>query len=133
MHNIPVGDVPPMTERLDLDNYLLLDLSTQQIRLTRSGQAALAKRFARRGIRLQQLRTLGDVENAITHVTCAEYRDLSNIEKESPVAEAIDDLYFILDGIEGRPLLPLKQRRERMDRAVQTLFESFGLNPLPAE
>lgn len=125
MHNTPIDAVPPITERLDLDGYLLLDLSTQQIRFTRSGQAALAKRFARRGIRLQQLRTLEDVETAIAHVAYAEYRNLSHTEKESPVADAIDDLYFIIDGILGKPLLPLAQRRRRAERAEQQLLAQF--------
>ena len=73
------------------------------------------------------------METAITHVTCAEYRNLSKAEKESPVADAIDDLYFILDGVEGRPLLPLEQRRQRMDRAVQKLLELCGIALDPAE
>ncbi len=72
------------------------------------------------------------METAITHVTCAEYRSLSKAEKESPVADAIDDLYFILDGVEGRPLLPLEQRRQRMDRAVQKLLELCGTALDPA-
>ena len=46
---------PAEPTRLDLDHDLLLDLRTRQVRFTRTGQAALAKRFARRGIALQPL------------------------------------------------------------------------------
>jgi len=44
--------------RLALDGYLLLDPQTQRIRFTRTGQAALASRFARVGVDIRRLRTL---------------------------------------------------------------------------
>ena len=121
---------PQATEsRLALDGYLLLDPLTQRVRFTRSGQVALAQRFARCGITLSQLRTVEDVETAIARVIHAEYARLSPAEQDDDaVIDAIEDLHFITDGITGRPLLPLEARRERMRRGMAKLFAILGIS-----
>ena len=121
---------PRATEsRLALDGYLLLDPLTQRVRFTRSGQVALAQRFARCGITLSQLRTVEDVETAIAHVIHAETARLSEAEQDdSAIIDAIEDLHFITDGITGRPLLPLEERRERRSQGMAKLFAILGIS-----
>ena len=81
-----------------LDCYLLLDPHTRRVRFTRTGQKALAARFARSGVNLARLRTLDDVEAAIAQVTRYESQRLSACEQaDQAVVDALHDLDFITD------------------------------------
>ena len=118
------GDETP----LDLDYYLLLDPQTQRVRFTRTGQAALAKQFARCGVDLRRLRTLEEVEDAIGTVTYCEYRRLTPAQQDDPALnDAIDDLHFITDAVRGRPILPIEERRRRRSEAIDKLFAAIGI------
>ena len=128
MHVPQAPSRPSEPTRLALDGYLLLDPLTQRVRFTRSGQVALAQRFARCGITLSQLRTVEDVETAIARVIHAEYARLSPAEQDDDtVTDTIEDLHFIVDGITGRPLLPLEERRERRSQGMAKLFALLGI------
>ncbi|CDI04569.1 hypothetical protein BN873_p10013 [Candidatus Competibacter denitrificans Run_A_D11] len=114
--------------RLALDGYLLLDPQTQRIRFTRTGQAALASRFARVGVDIRRLRTLEEVEDAMSSVSMREYRRLPPDQKDDDDANnAIDDLHFITDGVRGRRLMPLEERRQRMAEGMDKLLALIGV------
>ena len=111
-----------------LDYYLLLDPHTRRVRFTRTGQKALAARFARSGVNLARLRTLDDVEAAIAQVTRYEYQRLPAREQaDQAVVDALHDLDFIVDGVKGLPLVPLQARRERRAQAFETLLAEMGI------
>ena len=111
-----------------LDCYLLLDPHTRRVRFTRTGQKALAARFARSGVNLARLRTLDDVETAIAQVTRYESQRLSACEQaDQAVVDALHDLDFITDGVKGLPLVPLQARRERRAQAFETLLAEMGI------
>ena len=111
-----------------LDYYLLLDPHTRRVRFTRTGQKALAARFARSGVNLARLRTLDDVETAIAQVTRYEYQRLPAREQaDQAVVDALHDLDFIVDGVKGLPLVPLQARRERRAQAFETLLAEMGI------
>lgn len=111
-----------------LDYYLLLDPHTRRVRFTRTGQKALAARFARSGVNLARLRTLDDVETAIAQVTRYESQRLPAREQaDQAVVDALHDLDFIVDGVKGLPLVPLQARRERRAQAFETLLAEMGI------
>ena len=111
-----------------LDYYLLLDPHTRRVRFTRTGQKALAARFARSGVNLARLRTLDDVEAAIAQVTRYEYQRLPAREQaDQAVVDALHDLDFIVDGVKGLPLVSLQARRERRAQAFETLLAEMGI------
>ena len=115
-------------EMLALDYYLLLDPHTRRVRFTRTGQKALAARFARSGVNLARLRTLDDVETAIAQVTRYESQRLPAREQaDQAVVDALHDLDFIVDGVKGLPLVPLQARRERRAQAFETLLAEMGI------
>jgi len=115
-------------EMLALDYYLLLDPHTRRVRFTRTGQKALAARFARSGVNLARLRTLDDVEAAIAQVTRYEYQRLPAREQaDQAVVDALHDLDFIVDGVKGLPLVSLQARRERRAQAFETLLAEMGI------
>ena len=113
---------------LDLDHDLLLEPHTGRVRFTRTGQKALAARFARSGVVLSRLRTLADVKDAIAQVTHREYQRLPADELGGAgVVDALYDLDFIVDGVRGPPLALLQARRERRAQAFETRLAEMGI------
>jgi len=119
-------------EILDLDHYLLGDPHTQRVRFTRTGQKALAARFAQSGVNLGRLRTLEAVKDAIAWVTQCEYHRLpAREQKDDAAVDVIHDLNFIVDGLTGQPLVPLRERRQRRHQAFEALLAALGMTPEP--
>ncbi|HRW66098.1 MAG TPA: hypothetical protein P5032_10180 [Candidatus Competibacter sp.] len=132
MHDDFIAEAERDPIRLDLDHDLLLDPHTRRIRFTRTGQKALAARFARSGVDWARLRTLDDVETAIAQVTHHEYQRLPAGEQDDAErVDALHDLDFIVEGVKGLPLAPLKARRERRAQAFEHRLAELGLTPTP--
>ena len=105
-----------------------METQTQRIHWTPAGKAALRGRFARAGIAWQTIKTLTDLEVAIGRTLHHEYHQCSPAQKQDPATlAAMHDLYFVTDGLTGRPLEPLATRRRRLQEAEQKLLTLLGL------
>lgn len=116
------------TDSHAIDRYFLYDPVSERVRFTQTGKAALERRFARLGLPLARIQTLAQLKRAIATVTMCEYRQLTPAQRNDATrTDAIHDLSFITDHVDGLPLEPLPERRRQMREAEAVLLASIRL------
>lgn len=116
--------------------FLVNPAQRKHFRLTRKGFEELDSRFARCDINVMDLKTIDDWRDAIDDVQRLEFEELEELPAEDQNQDsfnAILDLSFCLDPLEGIAPMDLDERRKLRDKIARLLFSKFPMETQAAK